>query len=215
MTTQQARNREIIGFGLIRRTNKINRAIYTSHHYLRRIDPVGKVELHDSLEGIKERVAADMELVAVEKTRVDGFVTHYPVQPDIDNGLNLWQSTRAQLMADLSATAAHRATVMSALSSALSTGDLETCGNQLKSYTPSLSREVSPIEYLDTTQFYINEFQDLLNAMALELQGRCSYSGAYKPALKDFGYQQKQAGERLATIKNRLPLVPYFDDKDW
>lgn len=205
-----------IAYHLLRKVYFENTFLAYAAQVFQKLEPVigGPLRMSlpvDALE-TEEPPLADTDFVKSESERycvavqqnhyiVSQFMTRYPTTMDIENGLADWGKD-ASLLLNNSVTSNTHATNGIA-SAQLQTTDLQLSqtGALLALYKPYIDIKEPPQSKFTPLEKGINIFQDILNAMAIELTGVCSHSGVNKyTKAKDI----KTVVESRITTANRV-----------
>lgn len=210
-----AREQNLIGYQLINKTNIAGFCLLDTNKLLRWLDPVTEEPLMiwtqvsepenpklipADVDGVKRLINVCSDIIQTEGGMVSEFCNRYQSLSDINAGLQQFTVTKLQVDDDISMTKTTKDALEVSIALETKENKINLLADSFIDWTPSVKKVVQVNEISQYEQT-INTFQDVLNAMAFELQGKNSYSGE----LHGLAFEQlkKQTESRLRTA-NRL-----------
>jgi len=202
----------LLGYQLCRKANQGNNFIYDASCQLRGLRPIhltplvvwdqGDMEQAGpgraaTISDIKGMVSTERACINVEiRQRLDGFLAGYTDTTTITNGLAAFNTPKSCIDQDRGEIKVHDTSLESVIALVDTEDGLRDNGNLLSLYQETVELHVKP-EMLPMDEQRVTTYQGLLNAMAFELRGICSYTGDAK--YKTVEAIKEVIGGRLTT----------------
>lgn len=210
------REEKLLGYQLVLFMSIANSRLIDTGLIMQKVNP-------DNLEELKEPVYPENPLSLDEKpasidyvkfvstkyltastnhnSAADEFILRYQDMDKISAGLTTWNVSSTQVTNDISSVKTIAPTVSDALVLQVTEEDLDESGKLLCTYSPQMVRDVDPNPVqIPTEERMVNSFQDLLNAISINLSGRCSDTGAIiYPTVAD---RMTRVNKRVDTARN-------------
>lgn len=165
-------------------------------------DPLSLDEKPASIDYVKFVGTKYLNASTQHNSAADEFLQRYQDMDKIAAGLATWNVTSTQVTNDISSVKTIAPTASDALILQVAENDLDESGKLLCTYSPQMVRDVDPNPVqIPMPERRINSFQDLLNAISINLTGRCSDTGAMiYPTVAD----------RLTRVNKRVNTAKIF-----
>jgi len=214
----------LIGYQLLNKANIGNYVMYDTACVLQKRNPVtlepltvsrsannpDKPDLmlkgfEPSVDEIKVLVSNNTGIVETEvDTRAKLFLANYGNYDHIVDGLAFFNTTLADVNADVTSIIADKDTALTNTSASISFTDLAQHGKEFDHRTERVTRMVDPDMDLPLIEQRITTYQDLLNAIAFNLAGQSSATGMA---------EREDFPDRLGQVNRRIRTCEIFWDK--
>jgi len=225
----------VIGYQLIHKANTINRVIDGASLVLQCKDPRNETPLMfkpgatpaqqdaaipqlATVAEIKKQATTCAYIITKQAKMVDEFLSRYGNPSAIDSGLDHFHTPLAYITRDVSEVKTHKNNMVTALGLVTTKESLSSNGQLLALYKPQVDLEVTH-DLIPIDQQFVNTYQDLLSAIALELRGLHEDSGvltyfSVKQRKEMVNGRLKTAGRwypKVAGMSEVIPMKQMFD----
>ena len=201
----------LIGFQIIKKVNLGNTVTENAAAYMKKEMPVSGEPLvvwtNEDEPKVKETEVADIKelttttgkIIELEvETRLEKFLENYPDKGAVARGLQHFNIRRQDVNRDVSEVKLHKESVQNVNTLVHDFQGLKANGELLALYTEAVELHVDIKIHRSQEHVMLTAYQDVLNAIGLELQGLNSYTGA----MQYWDYE-----DRLAIVQARLRVA--------
>lgn len=189
------REQKLIGYQLLKHTYHSNQLLVNASKVLQKLDPGSNTVLMEPVSikdaeivkvqeagvaYIKEAATLRFNMASGSKEHVTQFISRYPVWADIDNGLSVWGETRLNVVDNATDVTMHVSNGLAAVALQVSEEQLNSTGILLALYSPKVALARPTETVISQTEKSTNSFQNIINAIGYNLQGKCCYQGTPK-----------------------------------
>ena len=198
----------LIGFQVIEKTNTGNDSTDNAAWYMQNKRPHSDDALvlwsdeetptsrPAELEDIKQLTEVTSKIIELEvETRLEKFLERYNNPSAVNRGLQHFSTRRQDVTRDVKEVKLHKTSVQNVNALIHDHKGLRANGELLSLYKEAVELHVLAKEHLPREQHIITVYQDVLNAISIELQGLCSYNG--DPRYPGFDERKELALARL------------------
>lgn len=209
----------LIGFQVIEKTNLGNGATDNGAWYMQNKrphtdeplvmwsdddKPVSRPAEPTDIKQLTETLNKIIELEV--ETRLEKFLENYNDNSTVNRGLQHFNTRRQDVNRDTGEVKTHKANVRNVNALIHDYAGLRANGELLSLYKETVELHVLAAKHLPPEQHIITVYQDVLNAISLELQGLCSYNGNFR--YPDFEERKELTLSRLRVTDQVYPNLP-------
>jgi len=200
----------LVGYQLINKVNTGNDCLDNSACFFRGLSPrtrdslivqekEGGITRKPTLNELKHFTECDCAVVDEEvETRLQKFLLGFHDNQTIKRGLQYFRTQRWAVDGDKEEILTHTPRIRTVNALVSDFNGLKANGDLLSTYAGKVELFVDAKIHIPREQRKVTSYQDLLNAIAIELQGMCSYSGKIK---------YKTAKEVKEIVEGRLRVA--------
>ena len=201
----------LIGFQIIKKVNLGNTVTENAAAYMKNEMPVTGEPLviwtnedepkvkETEVADIKELTTTTSKIIELEvETRLEKFLENYPDKAAVARGLQHFNIKRPDVDRDVSEVKLHKESVKNVNALVHDFEGLKDNGDLLSLYSEAVELHVDVEIHRSKEHMKLTAYQDVLNAIGLELQGFNSYTGA----MQYWDYE-----DRVAVVQSRLRVA--------
>jgi len=202
------REETLLGFQLVEQINTGNELTHCSAAHLQGKDVLTEEPLPGDSPEQRKRMCEDNCLaVDVEVTqRLVNFLSRFPDEDIVRKALAHFNTPRSALDRDGLEVMHHTVSVRNVNALLSDVKDLDDNGKLLSLYKEDVEQRANHETHIPSSHRRINVFQDLLNVIAFELRGVCSYTGEARYA--NLEERRKLVASRIETAENVWATCP-------